>query len=501
MKNLIFTLFAIFLFGSLVAQVDRELVLLEIGTGTWCTYCPGAAMGADDLHENGDPVAISENHNGDPFTTPDSDARNSYYGIGGYPTAYFDGSYNSYVGGSSSQSMYSNYLPIVTARMGIQTSFTVEIGGENTSGDDYEITVRVDKVGEYDNSDLTVRFTLTESHIPYNWLGQSEVNFVNRLMEPDHNGVDIELVDEGDYEELTFSFTFDNTWDFDNCELVAFVQDDATKEVLHCNKVMMDELEEAEPTFAAGFYADETDLCEPPGVVHFYSDCIGNPIMWNWSFPGGTPETSLEEDPVVVYFNEGAYDVQLIISNGVEWDTLGLEKYITIHGLPEVSWDDVDEICEQSWEPYELTEGNPEGGVYIGEYITEGMYFHPSEAGVGMHDITYEYTDPYGCVSSELYTVEVVNCVGIGENEAVGLELFPNPSSGIINVTLTADKFEHADIQVMDALGKIVYTLEGINVQGTNTVQIDLSDEPQGLYFVSVNGEGQRITKKIFVRH
>ncbi|MEA3444251.1 MAG: hypothetical protein U9R19_05930, partial [Bacteroidota bacterium] len=29
--------------------VDRNLVLYEINTGTWCGYCPGAAMGADDL--------------------------------------------------------------------------------------------------------------------------------------------------------------------------------------------------------------------------------------------------------------------------------------------------------------------------------------------------------------------------------------------------------------------------------------------------------------------
>ena len=48
-------------------QVDRNKVILEIGTGTWCTYCPGAAMGADDLVANGHPVAVIEYHNGDPF--------------------------------------------------------------------------------------------------------------------------------------------------------------------------------------------------------------------------------------------------------------------------------------------------------------------------------------------------------------------------------------------------------------------------------------------------
>ncbi len=41
----------------------REMVVLEIGTGTWCTYCPGSQMGADDLVINGCSVAVVEYHN------------------------------------------------------------------------------------------------------------------------------------------------------------------------------------------------------------------------------------------------------------------------------------------------------------------------------------------------------------------------------------------------------------------------------------------------------
>ena len=33
--------------------VPRDHVIVEIGTGTWCQYCPGAAMGADEMHEEG----------------------------------------------------------------------------------------------------------------------------------------------------------------------------------------------------------------------------------------------------------------------------------------------------------------------------------------------------------------------------------------------------------------------------------------------------------------
>jgi hypothetical protein len=63
-------------------------------------------MEADDLHANGDPVAIIEYHNGDPFATIESNDCNTYYRITVYPTAWFDGSYNSDVGGSNTNCIY-----------------------------------------------------------------------------------------------------------------------------------------------------------------------------------------------------------------------------------------------------------------------------------------------------------------------------------------------------------------------------------------------------------
>lgn len=68
---------------------NRDMVLLEIGTGTGCPYCPGAAMGADELISNGKPVAAIEYHSynsNDPYNTPEAAVRTGYYGITGYPT-------------------------------------------------------------------------------------------------------------------------------------------------------------------------------------------------------------------------------------------------------------------------------------------------------------------------------------------------------------------------------------------------------------------------------
>ncbi|MEN8225311.1 MAG: T9SS type A sorting domain-containing protein [Bacteroidota bacterium] len=219
---------------------EREMVLVEIGTGTWCGYCPGAAMGADDLIANGHNVAVIENHNGDDYANQYSNARNSYYGITGYPTAVFDG-VEFLVGGSATQSMYPNYLPIFEGRTEIMSAFSCELYGNNTSGNDYEVTGMIHKLGPAMNANVVFHIVLTESHIPEIWGNQDHLNFVTRLMMPDENGTVVDVINN-DYIEVDESFTIDPTWDVNECELVYFLQDLDTKEILQGGKVMVNDL-------------------------------------------------------------------------------------------------------------------------------------------------------------------------------------------------------------------------------------------------------------------
>ena len=219
----------------------RDMVILEIGTGTWCTYCPGAAMGADDLILNGHNVGVVENHNGDPFTNSYSDARNNYYGITGYPTAVFGG-VDYFIGGDHNISMYSNYLPIFEGRKAINTAFLVGIFGQNT-GLDYSLDVRLEKLAsipaDWDN--LVLHLALTESHIPFNWQGQTEVSFVQRLMAPDELGTAVDLMNNSNI-NVDLNFSLDPTWVVDELELVSWIQNLNNKEIHQGSKVKLTDL-------------------------------------------------------------------------------------------------------------------------------------------------------------------------------------------------------------------------------------------------------------------
>ena len=51
----------------------------------------------------------------------------------------------------------------------------------------------------------------------------------------------------------------------------------------------------------------------------------------------------------------------------------------------------------------------------------------------------------------------------------------------------------------IDAVGKEVYHQDGLNISGTYSTSIDLSEQPQGIYFVIINGNKQHVSKKVFL--
>lgn len=221
----------------------REMVVLEIGTGTWCVYCPGSQMGADDLVTNGCSVAVVEYHNGDSFTNNYSNARNTYYGISGFPTAVFDG-VQSFVGGSNTQSMYANYLPIYQARKELMSAFSLDIFGDN-SGLDYNVVVKLNRLAAIPPTwnNLVVHFTVTESDIPFSWQGQSQVDYAERLMVPNELGTSVDLINNNQI-DIPLSFSLNASWVTENCQLAAFIQNLDTKEILQGDKVWLSDLQQ-----------------------------------------------------------------------------------------------------------------------------------------------------------------------------------------------------------------------------------------------------------------
>ena len=51
-------------------------------------------------------------------------------------------------------------------------------------------------------------------------------------------------------------------------------------------------------------------------TVHYTNQSIGYEISSNWSFGGGNPSASTDENPVVVYSTAGTFEVMLTVTDG-----------------------------------------------------------------------------------------------------------------------------------------------------------------------------------------
>jgi len=83
---------------------------------------------------------------------------------------------------------------------------------------------------------------------------------------------------------------------------------------------------------AAAFVASET-LILTGSTITFHNYSSGIPNYFEWTFEGGDPAYYSGSDSVDIIYNEaGQYDVRLIISDGIDYDTLLLTDYIHVVG-------------------------------------------------------------------------------------------------------------------------------------------------------------------------
>jgi thiol-disulfide isomerase/thioredoxin len=86
-----------------------------------------------------------------------------------------------------------------------------------------------------------------------------------------------------------------------------------------------------------------------------------------------------------------------------------------------------------------------------------------------------------------------VGTVGITEEVAKNFSIsaYPNPTNGIVNLTMELSEASNVSLEVVNILGEVVTTIENQNLAaGTQYNQIDLSNLTEGVYFVktTVNG-------------
>ena len=219
------------------------------------------------------------------------------------------------------------------------------------------------------------------------------------------------------------------------------------------------------PPLSADFTADVTKICS--GSTVNFTNLSTGASSWSWTFEGGTPGTSTDMNPSVVYSSPGTYDVSLTVTapDGTTTDTEYKSDYITVLETPAQADKPAgdENICTNS--NYIYTTGEV---PYAEEYEWE---INPADAGTltwNMNTASLEIEDWTGTLTIK---VRATNMCGDGD------------WSDSLSVTVNESPIE--------------YDLEGGGsfCEGGDGVEITLSDSQTDItYELYLDGDATGIT-------
>lgn len=86
-------------------------------------------------------------------------------------------------------------------------------------------------------------------------------------------------------------------------------------------------------------------------------------------------------------------------------------------------------------------------------------------------------------------------------SSAIDMSVYPNPSNGIVQLTLDSSNNEKVELTISDLSGTVLKTRTLNSFEGTFNQTVDLAEYPNGAYILTVK-QGEEIAKeKIILRH
>ena len=228
----------------------------------------------------------------------------------------------------------------------------------------------------------------------------------------------------------------------------------------------------------SSFQANDSIICSSECVK--FSDKSSGATLWQWTFLGGTPSTSTNQNPQVCYLKSGIYDVTLIASNPSGSNSLTLKNYITVQSspsIPKITQVDTILYCstDSSYASYQWYRDS----ILLNGATDTLLVIHNS----GNYNV--KVTNENGCKNSA------------GINVVIGLQNYmsdyvisisPNPVK--TKFTLYDLKFTNIHIDIYNIIGQVCQQSEIANRK--SVTEVDVSSLPSGIYFVQLIGEKER---------
>ncbi len=228
---------------TLTAWVDSNTgekisVVWEEFTGTWCGFCKAINPAiADFAAENSEVITIFT-HIGDDYEVSGGGTKAADYGVASYPTCVIEGTVTSSFR-SDVYTLSSDFTTNTLNKMSIGTPYNINATSE-FSGDGFSTELTVEMIGE--NSypgNIRLRVAALEE-ITFNDGGQSgSVSYTETVLRkyyPHVNGTEIAL-SKGETETYTIDGDYNDSWNVQNVEVVAYIQNDNNNQILQAVRI------------------------------------------------------------------------------------------------------------------------------------------------------------------------------------------------------------------------------------------------------------------------
>ncbi|MDX5347192.1 MAG: T9SS type A sorting domain-containing protein, partial [Hymenobacteraceae bacterium] len=93
--------------------------------------------------------------------------------------------------------------------------------------------------------------------------------------------------------------------------------------------------------------------------------------------------------------------------------------------------------------------------------------------------------------------------LGAAKNlDKASFSVYPNPTEGVASVAFTLAGSQQVRVQVVNTLGQVVHSKnEGTMAPGNHTLELDLTNQSQGIYIVYLQVGDEQLTKKVSLLH
>jgi PKD repeat protein len=228
------------------------------------------------------------------------------------------------------------------------------------------------------------------------------------------------------------------------------------------------------------FSASETALCEK-FCVDFIDLSTNNPTFWQWSFPGGNPATSTDQNPSqICYDTPGLYGVTLITTTANGTDTVTLVNYITVYSTPPIptitQTDNTLTTSPAMNYQWQFNNVDIPGATNQSYTVTETGFY------------TVVISDSNGCVNAATLYIATTGMADVLHDS--NISIYPNPSAGkFIVECISSETSGEISIRVVNTMGEEVCSIADKITSDNWAREIDLSNAGNGIYFLEIKND------------